>query len=186
VKVFPRFASAVALVALSACAPVEQASPTRYAALPAASTQLVFEAEANVFPITPQCRPAELPGENGIDDDCDGRIDRPREPRPALTLATAHTSPGALSLTLVPEAGACPVRAQTEEATQGEALGVIRIDLRALACGRYALVLRRRGEPPLPFPSAITLSVETPTGTRTYLTQGGPESVRTLGYIEAR
>jgi hypothetical protein len=181
-----RWLEVAALCLLGACGSATPVAkpPLQYPAVPKTLTHASFVPAPELIAVTLPCAPAELP-DNGLDDDCDGRIDRPLEPQ--ATFRIAVTEPGAENpaLALSAEPQACTQKAPTQAAVQQGGWTVSRLELGTLTCPRYDLVLKRLPTT-APAPEiSVAVAVETPDGTRTYLARLASEEQRTLGHIDA-
>ena len=173
---------------VGACAPeAVPAAPPKYPALPKpaeASSQFVPDASLTAAELA--CGPSELP-ENGLDDDCDGTIDRANAGAIELTITTSQRteSTGEVRLGLTAEAGgAVPEQAAQHSTSRGPAVSVNRLDLSALPRGRYRVTASRLGAEPGAAELSLAVSLATKGSSHAYLLRLGAEETRTLGLIE--
>jgi hypothetical protein len=188
-----RWLGVFVICSLGACGSTPAAKPPlHYAAVPTAFEHATFVPEADLFSLTLPCAPAELP-DNGLDDDCDGHVDareqsvnRSVEPKASLRIAVTEPGAGSTELTLSPEPQTCTQAALAETTAPNGPWAVRRLELGTLSCSRYGVVLKRLPSAGQAAEISVAVAVETPDGTRTYLTRLAPEQQRRLGHIEAR
>jgi hypothetical protein len=187
------------LCLLGACASHEVRSEVpRHEALPAPRGDVVFAPSEQLTPLELACRAEELPRENGLDDDCDGRVDGLE----ATSGVRIHLARSGASAQLVlrkagSEEGADVARATSvplarDEAApldHADALGMEgytlqRLDLPSPANGSYELVVQLTQ--PDAAPGALAVTVESAQGVRTYLAHLEAERAVVLGRLDVR
>lgn len=186
------------LCVLGACAAHEPA-PTvpRHEALPAPRGDVAFAPTEQLSPLELACRAEELPRANGLDDDCDGRVDGlEATPSVRIHLARAGAAPNALLRKAgseeadVARATSVPLgRDETAPADPASATGVQgytleRLEVPSLPRGSYELVVQLTQTSAAE--GALSVTVESPQGIRTYLAHLEAERPVVLGRLDVR
>jgi len=178
----------LALLALpvlaAACAtPAAPRDPLRYPALPpsTAVSGPAFAPDASLVAASLACRGDEPARPNGLDDDCDGRIDGVDEQAP-VSVVLAY--PRALPLTVGIAEPATELPQPAPRCDDESAYCTLWLTSEQLPRGTHALVLRVAAEPARSAPAPVVVSVRAAGKVSTYWAPlGADDHERTLGSL---
>lgn len=163
-------------------------APAQPGDAPPGNVQGSLELAPGLSELTVSCRNAELPGENALDDDCDGSIDK--LPRASL-LTVAWANPGDAEVAFAlrdagPQGVADADSIAASACVADHRVSTGHASYTSAAPGKHALVLRYLRPCVSEGPLTVAVSLATPEGTKAYLVQLEPGKERELGTLTVR